>query len=61
MSQADFHDADSAGAVEILRGAVRGPQDPDIPLFVMLTQLDRRDSDGLTLYLERLVRDAHQN
>jgi len=61
MSEADFHDADRASAVEILRGAVRGPRDPDISLFVMLTQLDRQHDGTLTPYLERLVRDAHQN
>jgi hypothetical protein len=61
MSEADSHDADSATAVEILRGAARGPRDPDVSLFVMLTELDRRDNDELTSYLQRLVRDAPQN
>jgi hypothetical protein len=58
-SHASSSDADTARLEEILRGASRGAQDPDLELFAMLAEL--RGLEGgpeLDTALERLARDA---
>jgi hypothetical protein len=52
-------DADSARVEDILRGASRGRRDPDVELFVMVTELERSRSNYLQPFLEQLVRDAY--
>jgi hypothetical protein len=45
-------------ALEILKGAHRGPRDPDVELASQLFAISLGDTD-LTRYLEELLRDAN--
>ena len=55
-------DADTARVAEILRGASRGPLDPDLELLAMLAELRGSDDDSaLDTSLERLARDARSD
>ena len=55
-------DADTAQVEEILRGAKRGPLDPDLELFQMLAELRGSEDDAvLDTSLERLARDARSD
>lgn len=59
MIEPHERDADSARVEDILRGASRGRRDPDVELFVMVTELERSRSNYLQPFLEQLVRDAY--
>ena len=55
-------DAETARVVELLRGASRGPRDPDVELAELLPGIEEAtDETAVTLLLERLVRDANQD
>ena len=55
-------DADSTRVAEILRGASRGPLDPDIDLCMALAEIYGTDGQEiLATTLEWLARDAHPN
>ena len=65
MASAESHldsifDPDSAELMNVLRGAYRGPQDPDVELAEILPLISR-DSDATKLadVLKRLVHDEN--
>jgi hypothetical protein len=60
MSQEISTDSDTLRVIDLLRGASRGPQDPDVELAEMLPKLGATsDESAVILALERLVRDAN--
>jgi hypothetical protein len=52
-------DTDAEEALEILRGAHRGPHDPDIALGTVLTNLRDATPDEVRSALARLISDAN--
>lgn len=59
MTLRDGQDADAGRIEEILRGARRGPRDPDLALSLMLSELkEPEDQAAIESVLERLARDA---
>lgn len=62
INQSGSVDADTTYVEEILRGASRGPMDPDIELAEILIQIDRaRGRDVVRKSLEQLARDARSH
>jgi hypothetical protein len=61
-SDARSANADSVRIEEILRGASRGPMDPDLELTELLAELcGSEDEISLVTALERLARNAHSD
>lgn len=51
-------DPDTTELLDVLRGAARGPRDPDVELATILAELEiTGDAEHLLLALTRLVRD----
>lgn len=54
-------DANADRVKEILRGASRGPADPDVALSEVLSRIPDADSSFLGDVLEKLARDARSD
>lgn len=54
-------DLDTARVIEVLRGARRAEQDPDVALAELLATFDEQDDTWLASVLERLARDADKD
>jgi len=58
----DWTDPDTARVVEILRGAQRGPNDPDLDVTIAIARLaEANDESAYSIVLEQLTRDASSN
>lgn len=64
MSETDskWTDPDTASVIEILEGAYRGPNDPDLAITNAIARLSEDDDPvAYNLVLEQLIRDAHSD
>lgn len=54
-------DVDDERVIEMLRGAQRGPRDPDVSLSTLIANLRVADEKAILLALAGLVRDANSD